>query len=176
MVPPHDLARSTAIVAFLVLGIGWFWLLPSSSRKGKQHIFRGMVPLFLLGTLFTGCASQQVAPPLSSSPDSTPGKQWHTQKSGTPQALLGIAWAGSQWVTVGDGGTILTSPNGHAWTQQSSPTQETLYAPAWSGSQWVAVGKDGTILASPDGHAWTQQSSPTQETLYALAWSGSQWV
>jgi hypothetical protein len=35
--------------------------------------------------------------------------------SGTSNSLNGVAWSGSQFVVVGDLGTILTSPDGHTW-------------------------------------------------------------
>ena len=74
---------------------------------------------------------------------------WHTRTSTASQALNGIAWSGSQFVVVGDVGTILTSPDGRIWTAQHSSTSQELFDIAWSGSQFVAVGSGGTILTSP---------------------------
>jgi TIR domain len=106
------------------------------------------------------------------------GRIWLTQTSGTSQHLAGVAWSGSQWVTVGTGITILTSPDGHAWVAQSSGTSQHLYGVAWSDSrsQWVAVGNNGIILTSSDGRIWTVQHSGTSQLLEGIAWSGSQWV
>ncbi len=78
------------------------------------------------------------------------GRTWHAQDSVTSQILYGVAWSGSQFVAVGGGGTILTSPDGRAsWTAQHPGTERYLYGVAWSGSQFVAVGEGGTILTSP---------------------------
>ena len=104
------------------------------------------------------------------------GKIWHAQYSGTSQDLVGVVWSRSQFVAVGESGTILTSPDGRAWTAQNSRTSQWLIGVVWSGSQFVVVGHSGTILTSPDGRAWTAQNSPTSEILDDVVWSGSQFV
>jgi len=50
-------------------------------------------------------------PIFSADPAASPEAQgaWTTQTSGTPQRLYGVARKGSQWVTVGGSGTVLTS-------------------------------------------------------------------
>jgi serine/threonine protein kinase len=80
---------------------------------------------------------------------SIPGRIWHIQDSGTAVNLYDVAWSGSQFVAVGDPGTILTSPDGRTWTPQHSYTEQRLLGVAWSRSRFVAVGDPGTILTSP---------------------------
>jgi len=80
------------------------------------------------------------------SPD---GRSWTAQPSGTSRALFDVAWSGSQFVVVGDGGTILTSSDGRSWTAQPSGTSLQLKSVVWSGSEFVIVGDGGTILTSP---------------------------
>jgi serine/threonine protein kinase len=41
---------------------------------------------------------------------SIPGQIWHSQDSSTSKSLGGVAWSGSQFVVMGDNGTIFTSP------------------------------------------------------------------
>jgi hypothetical protein len=105
-----------------------------------------------------------------------PGKIWHTQISGASKDLNAVVWSGSQFVAVGDKGTILTSPNGHTWISQPSGILDHLYAVAWSGFLFVAVGNKGTILTSPDGHAWSAWFYDPSATFYGVAWSGSLFV
>lgn len=111
----------------------------------------------------------------------TLGSNWATVTSGsgggsgTVNALMGVAWTGTQFVTVGAAGTIMTSPDGTTWTPQSSGTSQNLNAVTWTGTQLVAVGT-GTILTSPDGVTWTARTSGTALSLYAVTWTGSQLV
>ncbi|MHA2254423.1 MAG: WD40/YVTN/BNR-like repeat-containing protein, partial [Candidatus Kariarchaeaceae archaeon] len=84
---------------------------------------------------------------------------WTAQTSNTPNKLNAIEYDGSQFVAVGDNGTIVTSPNAITWTVQSSPTLTTLWDIVWNGSQFVAVGAYGTIITSANGISWTQQTS-----------------
>ena len=112
------------------------------------------------------------------SPD---GLTWTSQlQSALPtvvgSALNGVTWSGTQFVTVGANGTILTSPTGTAWAPQTPGTINTLNGVTWSGTQFAAVGVNGTILTSPTGTAWTPQSSGTISTLNGVTWSGTQFV
>ena len=101
---------------------------------------------------------------------------YHAVTSGTSNNLTGVAGSGSQFVAVGDSGTILTSSDGHTWTIQTSGSSQNLADVVWSGSQFVAVGYTGTILTSPDGRTWTTQSSGTSNSFNGIAWLGSQFV
>ena len=60
-----------------------------------------------------------------------------------------LAWTGTQFIAVGTGGTILTSPDGASWTARTSGKTTNLHGIVWSGSKFVAVGDNGTILTSP---------------------------
>ena len=107
----------------------------------------------------------------------TAGSVWMARTSGTTQWLHCVTWSGSQFVVVGNSGTILTSPNGVTWTPRVSGTTETLYSITWSGSQFVAVGFNGTVLTSPNGVNWTLQPPVTGSYhLFGVTWSGSQFV
>lgn len=101
------------------------------------------------------------------------GLAWTAQSSGTTQNLFGAAWSGTQFLAVGAGGTILTSPDGATWTARTSGTGQTLGAAAWCGSQFVVTGSNGTILTSPDGITWTPRSSGTTNLIAAVGCSGS---
>jgi hypothetical protein len=85
--------------------------------------------------------------PIHTSPD---GITWidRVADSGMYGALMDIAWFGSQFVSVGIEGAILTSPDGVVWTPWASGTNNYLSAVVWSGSQYVVIGKGGMILTS----------------------------
>ena len=91
-------------------------------------------------------------------------------------SLNSVAWSGTQFVAVGAGGTILTSPDGMTWTAQNSGTTNQLSGITWSGAQFVAVGDFGNILTSPDGVTWTAQNSGTTNWFHGITWSGAQFV
>lgn len=69
--------------------------------------------------------------------------------------LWSIASGNGLLVTVGEGGTILTSTDGRTWTRRASGTTDWLVAVTYGAGQFVAVGDRGRILLSPDGLAWT---------------------
>jgi len=87
-----------------------------------------------------------------------------------------IAWNGSQWVAVGEYGTILTSPDGLSWTSRDAGTVSSFSGIVWDGGQFVVVGSEGTVLTSPDGATWTGQTSGTTNFMTDIVWSGSQFV
>jgi len=91
-----------------------------------------------------------------------------------------VAWSGTQFVSVGGSGTILTSPDGSNWTTRRSGTQEFFGGIVWSGTQFVVVGLqnpgNGVILTSPDGISWTPRNPGTTSPLFGVTWSGTQFV
>jgi hypothetical protein len=99
--------------------------------------------------------------------NSGPLDNWTLQDSGTANALSVVTYGQNQFVAVGLGGTIVTSPDGATWTQRPSGTALGIVWVAYGNNQYVAVGENGLILTSPDGVTWTQRSAPT--TLYLLA-------
>ena len=116
-----------------------------------------------------------------------PGMPVTSRDSGTMNTLNGVTWSGTQFVAVGDGGTILTSPDGITWTSRapSSPAP-LLYGAAWSGTKFVAVGRSsglltGAEMTSADGITWTAQDMSTLPfaqpwDLKGVVWTGTQFV
>jgi hypothetical protein len=98
------------------------------------------------------------------------------QNSGTQAKLNSAVFGKNLFVVVGDGGTILTSPDATAWTKQNSPSTVNLYGVAFGGDRFVAVGAGGAILGSPNAVAWSQVSSPTSRRLSAVAYGNGQFV
>ncbi len=123
--------------------------------------------------------------PSSSRGQSAPGEEWgRSYPVPTGGSLYDVVWDGSQFVAVGWGGTILTSPDGITWTQQQSGLTQRLSGITWGGSQFVALGwgyEDfagyrATIITSPDGITWTKRILNFEEELNGITWSGNQFV
>jgi len=110
------------------------------------------------------------------------GVTWTNQFLPIVRFLRGIAWTGSQFVIVGDGGRIFTSPTGAegTWTSQTSGTDLNLRGVMAESGGLVAVGgqfRSGpVILTSPDGVTWTPRIAPTTRALYSISKAGSLYV
>lgn len=97
---------------------------------------------------------------------STDGNSWVTAAvSGTPE-LRGIASnaTGTQFVVIGPGGTMQSSPDLITWTAITPVTSTNLNAIAY-GNQFTVVGDNGLILDSTDGTSWQAVASGTTANL-----------
>jgi hypothetical protein len=90
--------------------------------------------------------------------------------------LASVVFAQSNFVAVGTGGTILTSPDGTNWTLQVSRTTNSLANAAYLNGRFVAVGERGTILTSPNGSDWTFVPSGVTNSLTSSAFGGGAYV
>jgi hypothetical protein len=76
-------------------------------------------------------------------------ENWNSMWSPTRNTLNSIAWSGTNYVAVGDSGTIITADTSLAdWTACASGVNVDLYEVANTGVRMVAVGYGGTILTS----------------------------
>lgn len=86
------------------------------------------------------------------------GVTW-TQEVAGGSTLLDVKWvtvnAINEFVAVGVGGTIITSPDGITWTPQVSGTANTLNYLNEGPTHISAVGDLGTALVSADALAWS---------------------
>jgi hypothetical protein len=101
---------------------------------------------------------------------------WSLRTPVTSADLYRVVWSGQQFVALGSGGTVLTSPDGTLFQLSNSGTSAALYDVVWSGGSYVAVGAGGTLLTSGDGYSWTVQNSGFFDYLYGVAWTGSTFV
>jgi uncharacterized delta-60 repeat protein len=101
---------------------------------------------------------------------------WFPAFSATTQNLWHVAHGGGQFIAVGEGGTILTSPDGTAWTNRVSGNALWLVAAGYGDGRFIVVGDRGTILTSPDGVAWTARASGTTARLNGIAYGGGRWL
>ena len=109
------------------------------------------------------------------------GSIW-SKSSGTSKKLWDICYGNSNFIAVGDNGTILTSPeNGTSyatssvsptWTSRSGTTN-TLFDVIYENNIFMTVGDNGTILTSSDGTTWTTRSSGTTKKLSGITYGNS---
>jgi len=84
---------------------------------------------------------------------------WLTVTSPSDHWFYGMVYGNSKFVTVGDYGTILTSPDGVVWTVRTSGDTHHLNGIGYGTNTYIAVGTVGTILTSPDGITWTRRDA-----------------
>jgi len=109
---------------------------------------------------------------------STDAVSWNLETQGVAPDLNAVLWihALSFAVTVGNGGSIYTSPDTHVWYPRLSGTDQNLRGLAVGIAQSttsvriiVAVGDNGTIVFSQNGTNWLGAVEPdTTETLHAV--------
>lgn len=101
---------------------------------------------------------------------------WTPRDSGTDGDLSGVIYGGGQFVSVGDPGVILTSPDGATWTTQESGTENSLRGVAYGNGLFLATGSSGTLLTSPDGVSWNTRDSKTGVFLSGAAFGNGTFV
>lgn|GEM_PF-1671819 len=110
-----------------------------------------------------------------------PAWEWANPRP-TGAELHGVAYGDGQFVTVGDGGAVLTSPDGVTWTERSSGTDLTLQSVAHGAGRFVAVGGDSirssrwVVLSSPNGVDWHQEASGADLMLYDVTFGGGRFL
>ncbi|HYF91610.1 MAG TPA: S-layer homology domain-containing protein [Symbiobacteriaceae bacterium] len=100
----------------------------------------------------------------------------------TGAELNGIIYGDGQFVAVGTGATIISSPDGTTWTARSAGTDITLQGVTYGNGRYVAVGGNSTapgqwvIATSTDGMDWQPVASGSGYTLGAIAYGGDRFV
>jgi hypothetical protein len=113
--------------------------------------------------------------PVTSSAD--PLDNWHWRSPlPTGNNLRAITYANNTFVSVGDAGTVISSPDGVTWTTQTCSMSESLSGIAYGNGAFVVVGTGGTILTSADGVTWTERSSGTWHDLVGITYGNGTFV
>jgi hypothetical protein len=94
----------------------------------------------------------------------------------TKGTLYEIAYGNSRYISVGDGGKIVSSTDFITWTTPTSGTTNRLEGVVYNGSKFVAVGEKGTVLTSTNGINWTIQNSGNTNDLKAVGFGNSTFV
>jgi hypothetical protein len=102
-------------------------------------------------------------------------RTWSQAHPGPGHTLYHVAAATEtgQFVAVGAGGGILTSPDGLDWTARVSGTRQGLHGAVWTGRQWIVTGESGLVLRSADGSDWIPAGFMGGSTLYSVIWTGT---
>jgi hypothetical protein len=81
---------------------------------------------------------------------------WEVKASNATSSLNAIAFGNGLFVAVGDGGVIVTSPDGEQWTPRASGTTDRLPAVAFGNGRFVATRANRAIpaITSADGINW----------------------
>lgn len=111
---------------------------------------------------------------------SSDGSQWNAVQQGVESALKAISvgniGGSSEYVVVGEGGSILAGNRPDTLAPQSSGTDVSLNNVLWDGKLFIAVGGGGTIITSTDGANWVRQTTGTAEDLLAVAYGNGTYV
>lgn len=83
----------------------------------------------------------------------------------------GGAFGNGTFVTVGDVGKIMSSPDGINWTAQVSGSSANLASVTFLNNQFLALGNSGAVLTSPNGSNWTSHVTATTNQ-----WRGATYV
>ena len=100
---------------------------------------------------------------------------WTSQTFAGNQDFRDVIYANGQYVTVREGGGIMTSPDGLTWTARTSGTTADIRALLWDGSRYLAAGQNGKILDSTDGISWNSLNN-SGPFINSLAYSGSEYL
>ena len=107
---------------------------------------------------------------------STDGEVWFEGAFPSASLWRDVAWNGSLWVAIAQGGQIAYSPDGASWTAGTIG-----FGTGWSriesnGTRFVAV-QNGSAGAgySADGLSWTSTTLAASQYL-GLAWTGDIWL
>ncbi|MFO1500143.1 MAG: hypothetical protein U1G07_17425 [Verrucomicrobiota bacterium] len=84
---------------------------------------------------------------------------WSAQHAGTSTNLTSITYGGGLFVAVGEGGTVIVSPDGQTWTPQPIATQSILTAVTYGAGQYLAAGTSSAWI-SPDAKVWNPSLGP----------------
>lgn len=133
----------------------------SHFRSIQSTVMRTRSSRLLSGLTFLLCTIGLQAGPLN---------QW-TWRFPQPQGstLYAVTYGNSQFVAVGDNGTVITSGDGYHWTVRTYGTFPTLLGVGYAGGMYVAVGTGGTILTSSNAVVWSAQSSGATNALRAVS-------
>ncbi|MGL4399287.1 MAG: hypothetical protein ACRCXD_05435 [Luteolibacter sp.] len=103
-------------------------------------------------------------------------EHWSVEKSGTTDALFGVAEGNGVLVAVGAGGRILRSSVSGAWTVEFSGMTVNFESVTHGGGIFVAVGTGGKVVFSSDGRKWKPWATGTTKNLHDVIWDGSSFI
>ncbi len=135
-----------------------------------------------------GSVSNRLSGTFEVLPDDS-GTKWTRLDVSPPNILLGIARNSVQYVAVGMGGSVMTSPDLNNWLVRNSGVMHNLSSIASSGSRFVAVGDSAIgepiVISSTDGVTWSvhylggscgANTCASPSMLSKVIWTGTQFI
>jgi photosystem II stability/assembly factor-like uncharacterized protein len=118
------------------------------------------------------------APLLFPGPASAAAPKLWVRQGRQPQGnhLSAAAEGAGTKVLVGEGGTVLTSPDGTFWTARVSGTAENLAGVAFGDGVFAIVGSQGTVLTSADAATWVVRENLVKNDLSAVTFGSNLFV
>jgi hypothetical protein len=106
------------------------------------------------------------------------GRWYQAYPTPTSQSLWDVACDGSNWVAVGNAGTILVSSDATNWAAAPSGISATraLKGITFGAGTWAAVGDNGSLVTSGDAARWTNRTSGTSAGLTAITFGNGRFV
>ena len=116
----------------------------------------------------------RVSPDPVISKDAAPSTSQTVATNGA--TINSVAYGGTTFVAVGDGGLIRSSVNLANWTTRTSNITANLRSVAYIGGQFLAGSSSGHILSSPTGATWTSRNSGTSACILGFAYGNGMFV
>jgi hypothetical protein len=157
------------------------------SRKNQfvHHVFAvNLASKFMRGvSRNTQFAIAGISVALAFATQADPLANWRLRQSNVTNTLNVVAYGGGQFVAVGEGGTILTSPDGSNWMSRVSGTTQTLHGVTFGLNRFIVVGhrepspfSDGIALTSPDGIDWESHTNALLRPLFDVVYGNGVFV
>jgi hypothetical protein len=147
----------------------------SDNTYGFHSVFYGNGTVFVVGDRYSNLGV------ILSSLDAF---DW-TITSGTTNELWGVTYGSNNFVAVGRGNAILTSPNGVRWTKRFSEIEGYLHGVTFGNGFFVAAGgyfdeattsRRSTIITSQDGIDWSKTLSEVDDYLNGVTYGNGTFV
>lgn len=143
----------------------------------------GIVELATTAEVSTGTDPLRAVTPLGlrAQLDLLCAANWSLQSAGSSD-VRGVAYSPTLglWLICGDGGMLMTSPDGVTWT---SRTPDAAFAGIFHACHWsptaalfIVVGASKEIQTSTDGVTWTQRDTAAGPTLYGVTHDGTNFI
>lgn len=169
------------VAVLMILGIAGFartkiryYAISTQSTLMKKRSLYMSVILFIFMSMFLVFPAFSSAAPFDTWRLTADGSGWEND------FLYGVTYGNSEFITVGNFGTIAysTDSSENSWIKAINADTHHLYGIAYrSGGPFVAVGSVGTILTSPDGRSnWTIRTSGTGSYLQGVTYGNGTFV
>ena len=107
---------------------------------------------------------------------STGMANWQFRDAKSNQNMFGVGYGLGQFVAVGQGGTLITSPEGAEWTLRAVPHTGFIWDVCAGGGYLAAACQWGRVLTSPNGIDWTKRETGAPDHLTDIAFGNGTFI